>query len=77
MKKLVYILMIYVISYSHCFALTQSQKDTILSLHNSIRAQFKIPSLVWDTKIEKQAQDWANILAKKNTFAHSTSVSRK
>jgi pathogenesis-related protein 1 len=45
-------------------------------MHNLIRTQYKLPNLIWDSKIEKQAQDWANIIAKKNILAHSTASFR-
>jgi uncharacterized protein YkwD len=63
--------------YSSCFAITQSQRDTILSSHNLVRGEYDLPNLIWDTKIEKQAQEWANTMMKNNSFAHSTTKLRK
>lgn len=58
------------------FAITQKQKTTILQLHNAIRSEYWIVWLTWDTKLEKSAQDWANILAKNNIFSHSSAQVR-
>ena len=74
---LVQITIILVLVSSDVFALTQQQRKTVLNLHNSIREQYNLPSLTWDMNIEKQAQDWANALAKNNVFKHSSFSTNK
>ena len=32
---------------------------------------FKVPSVTWSTKLQKEAQDWADYLAANNKFHHS------
>jgi uncharacterized protein YkwD len=63
--------------YSSALAITQNQRDVILELHNLAREKLNLPDLIWDSKIEKQAQEWANALAKNNVFKHSTSTFNK
>lgn len=63
--------------YSSVLAITQNQRDVILELHNLAREKLHLPDLIWDSKIEKQAQEWANTLAKNNVFKHSTSTFNK
>lgn len=60
-----------------CFAITQSQRNAILSSHNLVRSEYHLPKLIWDTKIEKQAQEWASTMMKNNTLAHSPSTFRR
>ena len=74
---LVQITIILVLVSSDVFALTQQQRKTVLNLHNSIREQYNLSSLTWDMNIEKQAQDWANALAKNNVFKHSSTTINK
>ena len=56
--------------------MTQNQRNAILEAHNSIRWEYGITELIWDVKLEKKAQEWANTIAKNNYFAHSSSVFR-
>jgi uncharacterized protein YkwD len=76
MKKWIFVLILLISITPSCYAITQSQRNNILEMHNLIRTQYKLPNLIWDSKIEKQAQDWANIIAKKNILAHSTASFR-
>lgn len=62
---------------SSVFAITQSQRNIILGLHNYIREQYHLPNLVWDMNIEKQSQEWANTLIKNNVLKHSNSTNNK
>jgi pathogenesis-related protein 1 len=77
MSKLISIFICLSVCYSSCFSVTQSQRDIILSSHNLVRSEYDLPSLIWDTKIEKQAQEWANTMMKNNNFSHSTTKFRK
>ena len=69
-------LLVWLYSYSSCFAVTQTQRSTILEAHNSIRSEYGLSDLLWDAKLEKKAQEWANTIAKNNVFAHSSSAFR-
>ncbi len=77
MKKIIVLIICFVSLYVDTYAITQSQRVNMLNLHNNIRKQFRLPDLIWDFKIERQAQNWANTLAKKNIFTHSVATSRK
>ena len=77
MKKWIFVLVLLISIVPDCFAVTQSQRDTILNLHNLVRIHYNLPKLVWDMGIEKQAQSWANSLLKTGVFAHSSSSFRK
>ncbi len=77
MKKWIFVFVLLISLVPDCFAVTQSQRNTILNLHNLIRTHYNLPKLVWDMGIEKQAQSWANSLAKSGVFAHSSSSFRK
>lgn len=69
--------MLILFSCTNVYAVSQSQRNAILDTHNMIRTEHNLPKLVWDTKIEKQAQAWANAMMKHNTVAHSPVSSRK
>lgn len=69
-------LLIWICSYSSCYAVTQNQRNSILEAHNSIRLEYGLPVLIWDAKLEKKAQEWANAIAKNGTFSHSSSSFR-
>lgn len=77
MKKWIFVFVLLISIFPNCFAVTQSQRDTILNLHNMIRSHYNLPKLVWDMNIEKQAQSWADSLQKTGVFAHSSSIFRK
>ena len=56
--------------------MTDTERTQILSLHNLIRQEYRLTSLSWDTSIAKNAQKWADTMAKTGNFAHSSSKSR-
>jgi uncharacterized protein YkwD len=43
-----------------------------LNSHNSFRARHRVPPLELDDAISREAQDYADYLAKNNLFQHST-----
>jgi len=43
----------------------------MLSIHNAIRAQLKLPPLQWSSRLASVSQNWANTLAAKNRSAHN------
>lgn len=77
MKKILIVGVLILFSCTNVYAVSQSQRNAILDTHNMIRTEHNLPKLVWDTKIEKQAQAWANAMMKNNTVAHSPVSSRK
>ncbi|XP_020619195.1 Golgi-associated plant pathogenesis-related protein 1-like isoform X2 [Orbicella faveolata] len=46
-------------------------KDQCLYWHNYFRTLHQVPSVTWSTKLQKEAQDWADYLAANNKFHHS------
>jgi uncharacterized protein YkwD len=77
MKILLFLLAVIGFFYSiEASAMTESERTKILSLHNLIRQEYRLPALTWDQTIQKQAQKWADTMAKTGNFAHSSSKSR-
>jgi uncharacterized protein YkwD len=48
----------------------QVRDRDILAAHNAIRAHVHVPALVWSTRLEALAQDWANRLLAEKQFSH-------
>jgi pathogenesis-related protein 1 len=44
----------------------------MLSLHNALRADIRIPPLQWSEALASQAQEWANTLLARRQFMHSS-----
>ena len=42
----------------------------ILAAHNTLRARFKVPPLVWSNELAQYAQEWANRLVATERLAH-------
>lgn len=40
--------------------LTEKEGEQILKLHNTVRAELNLPQLIWDCKLVKLAQEWAD-----------------
>lgn len=47
----------------------QSTKE-ILAAHNTLRARFKLPPLVWSDELARYAQEWANHLIQTGRLVH-------
>jgi uncharacterized protein YkwD len=45
--------------------------DEVLAAHNHYRSLHQVPPVKINSKLNKFAQDWAEHLANKDTFAHS------
>lgn len=43
----------------------------MVELHNRVRAQVRVPPLVWSDKLAAHAKQWAEQLADRGTFEHS------
>ncbi|KAM0351132.1 hypothetical protein ACHAPU_002916 [Fusarium lateritium] len=56
-------------------ALTTDKKEA-LSLHNAARKKVKVDPLVWDSKLEAAALEWAKKIAKDKKMAHSAGKDR-
>ena len=52
-------------------ALNETDKEILLSEHNSWRSQYNMPPLAWDENLSALAQDWANRIAASGVFEHS------
>jgi uncharacterized protein YkwD len=42
----------------------------MLDAHNAVRAQLKLPPLMWSDRLAERAQDWANTLLARKQFSH-------
>lgn len=51
--------------------ITEEQKEEILNQHNYYRQLQGAANLVWSDKLQSEAQQWANYIAKKDIMAHS------
>lgn len=47
-------------------------EEQCLYWHNYFRKLHQVPAVTWSKKLQKEAQDWANYLAKNNMFKHSS-----
>jgi uncharacterized protein YkwD len=71
MKKILLLLFLYIsISYSQ----NTDDKLRALNLHNQVRADVGSIALVWSDKLEKDALNYAKVLARTNNFKHSNST---
>lgn len=48
----------------------------MLRSHNSVRAAAGVPTLVWDQRLQAEAAGYAQYLARRNVFRHSSRESR-
>jgi len=48
----------------------------LLNAHNKYRKQVGVPPLVWSNKLAANAQQWANSLASRGVFEHSSNSQR-
>jgi|TARA_B110000116_G_C16756687_1_gene546243 hypothetical protein len=48
-----------------------------LNVHNRARAQVGVKPVQWSNKLAREAQEYANFLARTNQFKHSSQTSRK
>jgi len=49
----------------------------MLKAHNQYRRKHNTPDVTWSDSMAKQAQNWANQIAKRGKFQHSPAKSRK
>ena len=71
MKNILFTLSLFV---SFCCSGQGTDKEKALEIHNIERASLKLKSLEWSSKLEKDAQKYADYLAKKEKFRHSTEL---
>lgn len=70
MKNILFTLSLFV---SFCCSGQGTDKEKALEIHNIERASLKLKSLEWSSKLERDAQKYADYLAKKEKFRHSNS----
>ena len=49
----------------------------MLKAHNECRRKHNVQDVTWSDSMAKQAQDWANKIAKQGKLKHSPAKSRK
>ena len=54
-----------------------SFKEMSLSMHNRYRRKHQVSDLRWNNELARDAQAWAEKIARQNTLQHSTSQQRK
>ncbi|GGD63861.1 hypothetical protein GCM10010990_11660 [Croceicoccus mobilis] len=48
----------------------------LLETHNRERIRMGVPPLAWDPKLARDAQEWANVIARKQTLTHASRMDR-
>lgn len=71
MKNILFTLSLFV---SFCCSGQGTDKEKALEIHNIERASLKLKSLEWSSKLERDAQKYADYLAKKEKFRHSNEL---
>ena len=54
----------------------ETDKDKALKIHNVERASLKLNGLEWSSELERDAQKYADYLAKKQKFRHSNQLDK-
>ncbi|MEL7446278.1 MAG: CAP domain-containing protein [Pseudomonadota bacterium] len=58
-------------------AQSDSSEHVWLQAHNTERAEFGAPDLVWSEQLEQEARDWANRIAREGRMRHASLDQRK
>ena len=58
-------------------ALADERESVWLDVHNAARAEFGTAPLSWSEKLEREARQWAQVLAREEKFYHSPRESRE